>query len=158
MFRNLSVIALLPQNVIFLFANANIPPSQQLKFNLSRMIRPLNFTSYAIPLALNNMMTACFPFSQKDVCHFIFQLLKPPSLKLSTLFSADEKNSFIALKFCMIPLSCESTAYSLASLSRPLVLCQSQLSSFNKYSTFSVLSILTILLDKCQTKFMKESH
>ena len=40
MFRNLSVIALLSQNVIFEFANANIPPSQQLKFNLSRMIRP----------------------------------------------------------------------------------------------------------------------
>ena len=39
MFRNLSVMALLPQNVIFQFANANIPPSQQLKFNLSRMIR-----------------------------------------------------------------------------------------------------------------------
>ena len=35
MFRNLSVMALLPQNVIFQFANANIPPSQQLKFNLS---------------------------------------------------------------------------------------------------------------------------
>ena len=38
------------------------------------------------------------------------------------------------------------------SLSRPLVLCQSQLGSFYKYSAFSVLSILTILLDKCQTK------
>ena len=95
MFRNLSVMALLPQNVIFQFANSNIPPSQQLKFNLSRMIRPLDFTFYAIPLALNTMMTACSPFSQKDVCHFIFQLLKPPSLKLPTLFSANKKNSFI---------------------------------------------------------------
>ena len=64
MFRNLSVMALLPQNVIFQFADANIPPSQQLKFNLSRMIRPLDFTSYAIPLAPNTMMTACSPFSQ----------------------------------------------------------------------------------------------
>ena len=82
MFRNLFVMALLPQNVIFQFANANISPSQQLKFNLSRMIRPLDFTSYAIPLALNTMMTACSSFSQKDVRHFIFQLLKPPSLKL----------------------------------------------------------------------------
>ena len=92
MFRNLSVMALLPQNVIFQFANANIPPSQQLKFNLSHMILPLDFTSYAIPLALNTMMTACSPFSQKDGCYFIFQLLKPPSLKLPTLFSADKKN------------------------------------------------------------------
>ena len=48
MFRNLSVMALLSQNVIFRFANANIPPRQQLKFNLSRMIRPLDFTSYAL--------------------------------------------------------------------------------------------------------------
>ena len=69
-------MALLPQNVTFQFANANIPASQQLKFNLSRMIRPLDFTSYAIPLALNIMMTAYSPFSQKDVRHFIFQLLK----------------------------------------------------------------------------------
>ena len=91
----LSVMALLPQNVIFQFTNANIPPSEQLKFNLSRMIRPMDFTSYAIPLALNTRMTACFPFSQKEVRHFIFQLLKPPSLKLPTLFSADKKNSFI---------------------------------------------------------------
>ena len=95
MFRNLSVMALLPQNVIFQVANANIPPSQQLKFNLSLMIWPLDFTSYAIPLALNTMMTACSPFSQKDVRHFIFQLLKPTSLKLPTLFFADKKNSFI---------------------------------------------------------------
>ena len=58
-------------------------------------IRPLDFTSYTIPLVLNTMMTACSPFSQKDVPHFIFQLLKPPSLKLPTLFSADKKNSFI---------------------------------------------------------------
>ena len=72
MFRNLSVMALLPQNVIFLFANANIPPSQQLKFNLSRMIRPLDFTSYAIPLALNTMMKAYSPFSQNDVHNFNF--------------------------------------------------------------------------------------
>ena len=34
MFRNLSVMALLPQNVTFQFANANIPTSQQYKFNL----------------------------------------------------------------------------------------------------------------------------
>ena len=93
MFQNLSVTALLPQNVIFQFTN--IPPSQQLKFNLSHMIRPLNFTSYAIPLVLNTMMTACSPFLQKGVRHFIFQLLKPPSLKLPTLFSADKKNLFI---------------------------------------------------------------
>ena len=93
--RNLSVMALLPQNVIFQFANADILPSQQLKFNLSRMTRPLDFTTYAIPLALNTMMTACSPFSPKDVRHFIFQPLKPPSLKLPTLFSADKKNSFI---------------------------------------------------------------
>ena len=39
-----------------------------------------------------------------------------------------------------------------ASLSRPLVICQSQLGSFYKYSAFSVLSILTIVLDKSQTK------
>ena len=88
MFRNLSVMALLPQNVIFQFENANIPSSQLLKFNLSRMIRQFDFTSCAIPLALNTMMTACSPFLQKDVRHFIFQLLKPPSLKLLTLFSA----------------------------------------------------------------------
>ena len=31
-------------------------------------------------------------------------------------------------------------------------LCQSQLGCFYKYSAFSVFSILTILLDKCQTK------
>ena len=95
MFRNPSVMALLPQNVIFQFANANILPSQQLKFNLSRMIRPLDFTSYVIPLALNTMMIACSPLSQKDVRQFISQLLKPPSLKLPTLFSADKKNLFI---------------------------------------------------------------
>ena len=95
MFRNLFVMALLPQNMTLQFVNANIPPSQQLKFNLSHMIQPLDFTSYAIPLALNTMMTACSPFSQKDVHHFIFQLLKPPSLKLPTLFSADKKNLFI---------------------------------------------------------------
>ena len=94
-FRNLCVVTLLPKNVTFQFANANIPPSQQLKFNLSRMIRPLDFTFYAIPLALNTMMTACFSFSQKDVRHFIFQLLKPTSLKLPTLSSADKKNSFV---------------------------------------------------------------
>ena len=82
-------------NVIFQFANANIPLSQKLKFNLSRMIRPLDFTFYAIPLALSTMMTACSPFSQKDVRHFVFQPLKPPSLKLPTLLSADKKNSFI---------------------------------------------------------------
>ena len=98
MFRNLSVMALLSQNVIFQFANANIPPSQQLKFNLSRMIRPWDFTFFAIPLALNTMMTACSPFSQKDVRHFIFQLLKPPSLKLPTLFSADKKEFVYNLK------------------------------------------------------------
>ena len=62
MFQNLSVMALLPENVIFQFANANIPPSQQLIFNLSRMIRPLDFTSDAIPLALNTIMIACSPF------------------------------------------------------------------------------------------------
>ena len=94
-FRNLPVMALLPQNVTFQFANANIPPSQQLKFNLPHLIRPLDFTSYAIPLELNTIMTACSPFLQKDVYHFIFQLLKPPSSKLPTLFSADKKNSFI---------------------------------------------------------------
>ena len=114
MFRNLSVMGLLPQNVIFQFANVNIPPSQQLKFNLSRMIRPLDFTSYAIPLALNTIMTACSPFSQKHVRHFIFQLLKPPSLKLPTLFSADKKNSFITKKFFMFPLNCKLTAHSFA--------------------------------------------
>ena len=43
------------------FANANIPLSQQLKFNLSRMIWPLDFTFYAIPLELNTIMTACSP-------------------------------------------------------------------------------------------------
>ena len=91
MFRNLSVMALLPLNVIFQFANANIPPNQQLKFNLSRMIRPLDFTSYAIPLALNTMITACSLFSQKDVRPFIFQLLKPSSLKLSTLYFLQTK-------------------------------------------------------------------
>ena len=95
MFRNLSVIALLTQNVIFQFANAYFPPSQQLKFNFSRMIWPLDYISYVNPLALNTMMKACSPFSQKDVRHFIFQLLKPPSLKLPTLFSADKKNSLI---------------------------------------------------------------
>ena len=79
----------------FQFANVNIPPSQQLKFNLSRMIRPLDFNSYAISLAINTTMTACSLFSQKNVRHFNFQLLKPPSLKLRTLFSADKKNSFI---------------------------------------------------------------
>ena len=91
MFRNLSVMALLPQNLIFQFANANVPPSQQLKFNLSRMIQPLDFTSYAIPLALNTMMTACSSFSQKDVRPFIFQLLKPSLLKLSTLYFLQTK-------------------------------------------------------------------
>ena len=65
MFQNLSVMALLPQNVIFQFANANAPPSEQLKFNLSRMIRPLDFTSYAIPLALKTMMTAYVLHSRK---------------------------------------------------------------------------------------------
>ena len=55
MFRNLSVMALLLKNLTFQFTNANIPPNQQLKFNLSRMIRPLDFTFYAIPLALNTM-------------------------------------------------------------------------------------------------------
>ena len=39
-----------------------------------------------------------------------------------------------------------------ASLSCPLVICQSQLGFFYKYSAFSMLSILMILLDKCQTK------
>ena len=60
-FQNLSFMAL-PKNVTFQFANADILPSQQLKFNLSRMIRPLDFTSYAIPLVLNTIMTACSPF------------------------------------------------------------------------------------------------
>ena len=91
MFRNLSVMALLLLNVIFQFANANIPPSQQLKSNLSRMIRSLDFTSYAIPLALNTMMTACSPFSQKDVRPFIFQFLKPSVLKLLTLYFLQTK-------------------------------------------------------------------
>ena len=63
-----------------------------------RMIRPLDFTSCAIPLALNTLMTACSPFSQKDVRHFIFQLLKPPSLKLPALFSADKKKTVYNLK------------------------------------------------------------
>ena len=90
-----SIRYVLPQNVIFQFANANISPSQQLKFNLSRMIRPLDFTSYAIPLALKTMMTTCSPFSQKNVRHFIFQLLKPTLLKLLTIFSAEKKNLFI---------------------------------------------------------------
>ena len=59
-------------------------------------------------------LTACSPFSQMDVCHFIFQLLKPPSLKLPTLFSADKKNLFITWKFRMFLLSFELTAYSFA--------------------------------------------
>ena len=84
----------LPKNMIFQFANANIPLSQQLKFNLSRMIRPLDLISCAVPLSLSTMMTGCSPFLQKDIHHFIFQLLKPPSLKLPTLFSTDKKNSF----------------------------------------------------------------
>ena len=95
MFQNISVLALLPKNMTFQFTNANIQPSQQLKFNLSCMIQPLDFTSYTIPFALNTMMTACSLFSQKNGRHFIFQLLKPHSLKLPTLFSADKKNSFI---------------------------------------------------------------
>ena len=43
-----------------------------------------------------------------------------------------------------------------ASLSRLLVICQSQLGSFYKYSVFSVLFILTILSDECQTKSLVE--
>ena len=88
MFRNLSVMALLAKNVTFQFANANISFSQQLKLNLSRIIRP--FTFYAISFALDTMMITCSSFSQKDDRHFIFLLLKPPSLKIPILFSADK--------------------------------------------------------------------
>ena len=83
MFQHLSVMALLPKNVIFQFANANIPLSQQLKFNLSHMIQPLDFSSYAIPLALNTMMTACSPFLQKGYSPFHFSALEATFIKTS---------------------------------------------------------------------------
>ena len=95
MFRNLSVMALLPKNVTFLFANASIPPSQQLKFNLSRMIRRLDFTSYAIPLALNTMMTACSPLSQKRLSPFHLSGLEVTFNKTSNLILCRQKESFI---------------------------------------------------------------
>ena len=72
------------------------------------MIRPLDFISYAIPLTLNTVMTACSPFLQKDVRDFIFQLLKPLLLKLPTLFSADKKQKEFVYNLKNLRVSAES--------------------------------------------------
>ena len=80
--RNLSVVAFLPKNVIFLFVNANLPSSQQLKLNLLLTIRQLNFTSYPTLTALSTMKTACSLFLQKDVRHLIFPLFEDTFVKI----------------------------------------------------------------------------
>ena len=97
MFQNLSVMALLSRNVIFKFANANIPPSQQLKFNLSHMIRPLDFTSYAIPLALNTMMTA-FSILAKGRSPFHLSALEATFIKTSNPILCKQKEFIYNLK------------------------------------------------------------
>ena len=98
---NLSVIALLSKHFTFQFENANIPPSQQLKLILLRMIRLLDFFSYAIPLVLNTMMIACYQFSQKKVCYFIIPLLKPSLLSFQP-YSLQTKRNCFKLKFSYV--------------------------------------------------------
>ena len=70
--------------------------TQTLIPSLLLLIQPLDFIFYKILPALNIMMTADFLFLPKAAHFFIYLLLKPLSLKLLTLSSADKKNSCTA--------------------------------------------------------------
>ena len=96
MFQNLSVMALLPQNVTFQFAN--IPPSQQLKFNLSHMIWPLDFTSYAIPLALNTMDDSMFSILAKGHLPLYLSAFEATFIKTSNPILCRQKEFVYNLK------------------------------------------------------------
>ena len=96
---------------------------------------------------LNTIMTADSLFLTKAPILSIYLLLKPLSSKLLTLPSSDKKQFVNSLK---IERKCTLSYYS----------CFSQLIAARLVpifgSFFPTLSILTILLDKCQTKICFE--
>ena len=77
MFRNLSIEAILSNNVLSQFANANIPPSQQPKRNFLPTSRPLDLNSYAILFRPNTTVIACSPFHLSAVAATFFKISNP---------------------------------------------------------------------------------
>ena len=142
---NLFALALLCRNAYFLPVGANLPP--RLIRNLLILIQPLDFTFYKILSALNIMMTVDSLFLPTVALLSIYLLLKPLSSKLPTPTSADKKNSCTAKRLCT------NDALS-------LVFFQPNTARlfFINNPTFRALSILTVLVGKCQTKSFKDEH
>ena len=92
MFQNLSVMALLPQNVIFQFANANKSTTQ-----IQSLMHDSAIGLHLLrnPTCAQHYDDSMFSILEKRRSPFHLSALETPSLKLSTLFSADKKNSFI---------------------------------------------------------------
>ena len=91
-----------------------------------------------------------FAILAKGCSPFHLSALEATFIKTSNPILGRQKEFVYNLKICMFPLSCESTAQGFAVTLIDFLPITARL--LYKYSAFSGLSILTILLDKCQTK------
>ena len=92
-------MALLPQNVTFQFANANITPNQQLKFNLSHMIRQaIGLHLLHNPTCTQHYDDSMFSFLAKGCLPFHFSALEATFIKISNSIHCRHKEFVYYLK------------------------------------------------------------
>ena len=98
MFRNLSVMALLPQNVIFQFANANIPPSQQLKIQFLTHDSAIGLHLLRNPTCAQHYDDSMFSMLAKGRSPFHLSALEATFIKTSNPILCRQKEFVYNLK------------------------------------------------------------